>query len=415
MRVLLMSRVRRDERGAVAVVVALMMIVLCICAALVTDFGMAYVNKRQAQTAADAAVLAAGRVIAGQSGSCADLTANTALMSGANAAADQLRLANLPGSPDVNLVPDCSTGSLRLDYHVNVDSPLWLGQIVTGTNHLNVDREAQVTITATPSRLVGGCSICVLGDVDAGNSDLKVIGGDISVNGTVTTGPQSFWDASTSINLTRPPNGLSQGNATPDWTIGSPIPDPLASLSLPLPTAGMVNRGNVDPCNGPGPGVYTGNITMTNGVCTLAPGAYVFTGTLAGKNNTSMRTTGATLYFPSPGGKFDLKNGAMLNFTAPSAAPRPGWPPGFAIIYDRDNANNLELQGNGDTQIDGAVYAKSATISYNGNSCFTTNGGPIVAGGITGNGTQGCVKLDNANNVGGVWQVGVAGDAQMTK
>ena len=50
---------RRDESGAIAVIVALMAVVLIGLSAFVADFGMAYANKRQLQTAADAAALGA--------------------------------------------------------------------------------------------------------------------------------------------------------------------------------------------------------------------------------------------------------------------------------------------------------------------------------------------------------------------
>ena len=169
-----MSPDRRDERGAVALVVTFMMIVLCICAAMVTDLGMAYVNKRQAQTAADAAVLAAGRVIAGQPGSCTDIAANTLLMQTANEAADDLRQENLPGSPDADLVASCSTGSLTLDYHVNVDSPLSDRSIVMGTDQINVDREAQVTLQ--PGGMSGGCGLCFIGTGPMGTGDAELPG-----------------------------------------------------------------------------------------------------------------------------------------------------------------------------------------------------------------------------------------------
>src|SRR5690349_16888925 len=61
-------RSRREERGAVAIVVALLMIALIGCAALVVDLGLARDARREAQNASDAAALAAGnRVVAGGS------------------------------------------------------------------------------------------------------------------------------------------------------------------------------------------------------------------------------------------------------------------------------------------------------------------------------------------------------------
>src|SRR3954454_16372767 len=55
---------RQDERGAVAVLVAVLMLVLIGVLAFVSDLGMAYANQRRLQNGADAAALDVGRMIA---------------------------------------------------------------------------------------------------------------------------------------------------------------------------------------------------------------------------------------------------------------------------------------------------------------------------------------------------------------
>lgn len=413
MRVLL-SR-PRGERGAVSLVVAFMMVVLCLCAAFVTDFGIAYMNKRQVQTAVDAAVLAAGKVYANQPGGCTALRDSTSLRAAADQAADDLRRANLPGTATAsadaafNVVLACTASGLTVDYAVSMDSPVGLGQLATHTDHVTVDRAAQVTIGMNV--MTGGCSVCILGNVDAGNADLTVTGGDIWVNGTVTAGPDSEWDATTAITINGSVSGLRTQNTTPPWVPGPDIADPYASMVLPLPLGGLVNKpAGTSPCGG-GPGIY-GAADIPNGPCTMLPGAYVVTGLWAAKNNTVVTGTGVTLYVKKPGA-LDFKNGNVDNFRAPTSPPLAGWPSGFSIIYDRDNTNELGLQGNGNTnQIIGTVYAPSSTIAFNGNACFTTQNGPIVAGGMSANGTKGCVQLQNASNVGGTW---TAGGEVMTK
>jgi Flp pilus assembly protein TadG len=57
---------RRDERGAIAVLVGVLVFVLVGILAFVADFGYAYANQRKLQNAVDAAVLAAGqRIVTG--------------------------------------------------------------------------------------------------------------------------------------------------------------------------------------------------------------------------------------------------------------------------------------------------------------------------------------------------------------
>ncbi len=56
---------RRNERGAVAIVTAMVAMVLFIVAALVVDLGLARDARRQSQNAADSASLAAANVLYG--------------------------------------------------------------------------------------------------------------------------------------------------------------------------------------------------------------------------------------------------------------------------------------------------------------------------------------------------------------
>ncbi len=67
----------------------------------------------------------------------------------------------------------------------------------------------------------GVCALCVLGDVSTNNTDFTVTGGDIYVDGNVSSGPNSNWIATNSITISGTVNGLSQAHATPDWDVGS--------------------------------------------------------------------------------------------------------------------------------------------------------------------------------------------------
>ncbi len=72
----------RDDRGAVAVLTALLLVPLLVCAALVVDIGASYVQRRQLQNAADAAALA----IAQDCGkaSCGDYSSTAAFFASNN-------------------------------------------------------------------------------------------------------------------------------------------------------------------------------------------------------------------------------------------------------------------------------------------------------------------------------------------
>ena len=70
---------QRDERGAIAVMVGILAVVMVGILAFVADFGVVYASQRKLQNASDAAVLAAGRRIIAESSpgqTCAQMIAN---------------------------------------------------------------------------------------------------------------------------------------------------------------------------------------------------------------------------------------------------------------------------------------------------------------------------------------------------
>lgn len=155
MRVVLNRRGQVDERGAVAVLVALLASIVLIMAAMVIDFGTAYVNKRLAQTAADAGALAAGKIYADAKASCATGTVVGGSFSAAQAEAEAVRHANFPASKPGALDVTCENGAVKVSYDVQADSPVGLGQIVLDTDHFTVERHAAVK-WATSQNAVGG-------------------------------------------------------------------------------------------------------------------------------------------------------------------------------------------------------------------------------------------------------------------
>lgn len=396
----------RDERGAIALMVSLLAVVLLVISAFTVDFGMVYKTKRQLSTAADAASLAADAVYKKDyAGVCsaAGLTAQTTVRTAAEAAADDLFMQNYPeGTAADGAISDvkCAGAGVEVTYTASGKSNSPLGGLVSGSDTITTGGTAAASYTVG----AGICALCVIGDVNAGNADLTVTGGDIYVNGLVNVQPNSTWTATNSITIAGTVSGLSQSKATPDWKPGPPITDPFAGVTLPTaPWTGLTTKAaNTSPCGG-GPGIY-GAFSLPNSTCVLQAGAYVITGAWDAKNNTVLTSNGqpVTMFFAGPNGMLDLKNGNMNNLVAPTTAPLPGWPAGFAIIYARDNTNNLELQGNGDTTPDviGTVYAVKAKIAFNGNSCFRVSRGPIINGGITGNGNKGCVVLEDTANAG---------------
>jgi hypothetical protein len=417
---------RRNEAGAIAIVVAICSVILFVLAALVVDLGLARDVRRQSQNASDASALAAANALYPTGNACHLLNPSGTMTS--PCIADAVQAAK--DYADVNFdVPSASWATCADPHHLavrsvgsacisfdsastptttrvlmparQVDTPF--GSLA-GTSHVEIGSSAEVGVSAATNYK---CALCFLNTVDAGNADFTVTGGGIQVNGDLTIGSTAYWTAST-IGAT----GTASGNHfAPAVTKTSSFTDPLAGLTMPTLTG--TNRGNVNNCNTTiQPGVYGTLGINNNSTCTLAAGMYVITGRwLLGNNSVLKSATGAgvTLYFVcgtsaapvvcpantvSGGGWLDGKNGTVT-LTSGAAGFTD-----YVILYDRNNPNDLSLQGNGGTSITGGVYVKRGSLDFNGNSCFGFSKGPVIAGGvIKANGTKSCVNVINAVDV----------------
>ena len=200
MRVLLKRRLRqRDQRGAIALIVGLLSILLLGISAFTVDFGMAYTTKRQLSTAADAASLAADAVYKSDyKGLCTvpgndpntPVAANATVRASAEAAADDLFKQNFPAgsSADGSITNlSCNGTGVQVTYTASGQSSSPLGPLLGGSGTITTDG------TAAAAYSVGGgiCALCVIGNVSTNNTDFTVTGGDIYVDGNVGTGPNS--------------------------------------------------------------------------------------------------------------------------------------------------------------------------------------------------------------------------------
>ena len=91
---------------------------ILVLASLTVDIGLAYTYKRQAQTAADAAVLAAATLYVESKVTCGSLDDNVGLNADAKKVADEMLQKNLPGSTGVDWDVSCNNpdAELRVSY-----------------------------------------------------------------------------------------------------------------------------------------------------------------------------------------------------------------------------------------------------------------------------------------------------------
>lgn len=405
----------RDERGAVALIVAALATVLFITAALVIDLGLARDTRRQAQNAADASALAAANSLYATpglvdvAGAIADAKWYAATNYGVtetswSACDDPERLAYVPSGGSACISFDQAVKPTQIRVRIPTrDLPTGLGALA-GVDNIKIAAVARAALE--PGVLIE-CSLCVIGDGahSIGNGDISVInvtgGGGIHVNGSLVGQPNSEVSApSGSITIE---GSFGGSDFTPEPERGPRIEDPFASLVLPS-YAGLSRKSN--PCGAAGgSGVYQSYEVPNRDTCSLSPGLYVFTGTLSLGNTSRLTGSGATLLFacgtsvsPRPcstsgeaGGVFDAANGEV---TLAGSDPRL---PGQVVVYDRGNTSRMTLQGNGNSVLTGNVYAKSALLYANGNSCHTIQQGSIIVNDLYMNGNQSCLNVNNTN------------------
>ena len=147
--------VGRSERGAVAVTVGLLMVVLVGVGAFTLDFGLSYASTRQLQTASDAAALAAANVFADKTGTCATILSTPAWTTEAATAASAIREENRSGSTEASYTATCTAkGSIQVRYVSAGSTPTLLGGVFGHSGPYSTTRPATAIVSA-PSESVG--------------------------------------------------------------------------------------------------------------------------------------------------------------------------------------------------------------------------------------------------------------------
>lgn len=395
---------RADERGAVAIVVAVVASVLFVTAALVIDLGLARDTRRQAQNAADASVLAAANALFPDSLTCTAGAATPPCFTDATGVAMSYAETNYAvkteqwsGCTDPLALPYRPAGTSCISFdtsaaavsEVRVVVPTRTNDTafggVAGVEEIAVAARAQAAVS--PGRPgTAECGLCVSGDtaisgnptVEVNDSSIHVNTNSYSGNATVRTNGQF---------ITREPPRVSGRVTLPPRVAGGLPPDPLAHIALPfssqaneLPTRGSVSYSGRDTCTLL-PGRY-GSISLSGSSrCTMQPGLYAITGAVSFSGTSSLDgASGVTLYFTCGstsavrecGAAYPfVEYGGSLGLTGTNdidiVAPRTGAPwDGLAIVYDRNNANNLDYSGTNGNLLRGSVYAKSATMNLSG-------------------------------------------------
>ncbi|WP_439936374.1 pilus assembly protein TadG-related protein [Nocardia sp. N13] len=153
----------RDESGATMVLVALVTTALLGMLAFTADLGMAYANKRQLQTAADAASLGAAGVFASsQKYACAEVLTDKS--AAANGEASTKVIQNTPGTGNASLTTysaTCTTKGIEVTATVGGTSANFFGKVLGRSSDYQVERSATAVVEpSTGGTAVRPLAIC---------------------------------------------------------------------------------------------------------------------------------------------------------------------------------------------------------------------------------------------------------------
>ncbi|MBO9520180.1 MAG: hypothetical protein J7518_01480 [Nocardioidaceae bacterium] len=409
-------RAHRDETGAVAVIVAICALSLFVLAAIVVDLGLARDTRRQSQNAADASALAAANALypaacvnpAGAVPPCLlDAVSAAKSYAAVNFGVQEGDWASC-AAPPAGFQPNAGSPACISFDSLTKPSKVWVvmptRDVKTGLGALAGVSSVPVASRARAALQTTGtypCGLCVIGPGThgVGNGDITVTGASVHMNGNLSAQPTSTTTVSPAGNTISVEGSATGGCCTPTATTGAGhLDDPLLGvLTFPLPGTATATA-KTNPCT-QGPGRY-GAFSVPNATCHLTAGLYVITGLWDLKNNSLLQGAGVTLYFtcgsPSapvvckntPGGWLDVKNGDT-DLSAPTSGPLTG----LAIAYDRTNTAELSLQGNGNAQVTGTIYAPGSLLRFPGNSCATALNAVVIVGDVYSNGTQACLRL----------------------
>ncbi len=405
----------QGQAGQSLILMALMMVALLGFAGFAMDYGYATVKYRRAQNASDAAALGAAAAINSGSNESA-----------ATSVAQEVVQQNGFPSTDVTLTYLDSNGNATS----NASQVNSVNAVVRDTfpttfmRVLGIDTSSVSTAASARVAATAPCVFCVLATSGttlplSGNGSIDVAGGGIGVDSNSSSAVTLSGNGNitgTSIGIVGGYRTSGNGTLNPTPVKISPFPDPMASV--PVPNCGSQGTTSVSLSGNQSmtinPGNYDSLNVSGNGTLTLNTGLYCITSSVNLSGNGNLVGNGVIMYFTcggmggppaacSPGqtgGEINLSGNGSYRLTAPTS----GTYQGLETFYDRNNAAQINLSGNGNDNYTGTIYAKSAQANLSGNGGVAQFNSMIIVATATmsGNGTFDVVyqKSQNYQNVG---------------
>jgi hypothetical protein len=379
------------RRGSAAAVVAISLPVLMGVAALALDAGLLFIQRRQAQTMAEAISTAAAYQLYLNSSTSTATTAATALAS------------KYGVSPTVNIPPTSGPFANKTGYvqvSITTSSPrvfsaLWgagdmsaAASAVSGFGTMPYSTAAILVLnpTGTAVTLSGSAAVTAKnGSIIVDSTSNAAIVSSGSSPGPSITAPVLDLSGRISFSGSNPDKAVVTNSGQPN------TPDPLAGIAAPSSSGMTVQSNSTISLSGAAtrtlnPGVYNGGMTLTgSSSVTLNPGVYYINGGGIGMSGPSSISGSGVFIYKTGGGAINLSGTGNVSLSPMSS----GTYAGITVFQDRSSTTGATLSGTGNMHNTGTFYFPDATLTLSGSSGVNAVGAQIIAKNLTFSGSAG--------------------------
>jgi Flp pilus assembly protein TadG len=387
----------KDQTGTVIAMAAIMTPLILSMTGIGLDISSWMMAKRNLQTAADAAAMAAAWEVANGYTDTAEQVAIQEALRNGYAPADG-------GSLSITITEGDDGTTIAVSVAQNAPtmfSQMFISDVQIGGNASALVQAGEagnycmlsLETTAANAFVVNGTV-----DIDASGCGIAVnSSGEPALNANGAAGEVNIGD----IQVVGTQDDADLLSPTSITESADPIEDPYADLAIPAFDECTEDEMNAGPVVGgaaasalldaSGVAVLCGGFdTANNSVGTLDPGVYIVDGgDFATGNNSTLAAEGVTIILTNSGGEDYGDNAAKININgsidivAPLAdALDDDWEAfeGIAFYADRNleegNGNSCHsVTGTGAIEIDGALYSPSVCLDYGGGSDLADGGG----------------------------------------
>lgn len=371
------------QSGSIMIIWSVLLPVILGMVGLGIETGSWYLNKRNLQTAADAAAIAGARenTAAARASTARAAVAQNGFGNGSNVT---VTVNNPP------LTGGYTANNNAVEVILSRPQSMSLAGIFLGTNPVVTARSVAVKQMSANS---GGCVLALANNGTGinitGNSTLTMPTCTLISNSDITTSVNMTGSSDTDVYTLYTAGNYSVGGAAKftynvQPTIhGDSTADPYGNITVPSYSGCNQNNYSSNGTVTLSPGVYCNGIKLnSHAKVTLKPGTYIIDrGSLDIGGQATLTGTGVTIIFTSSTGSgyatVTINGGATVSLTAPTS----GATSGIAFYQDRRAPLGTASKFNGGSTMDitGALYMPQAQLTFNGGNSINGSCTQIIS------------------------------------